>query len=61
MKSITYAEFLDFDPCYLGDPDRKALMDSIAQRQERWTALDILELKEILPGVSKLIHYIIAQ
>ena len=53
MKSITYEEFLDFDPCYLGDPDRKALMDSIAQRQDRWTALDILELKEI-PDVHKL-------
>ena len=53
MKSITYAEFLDFDPCYLGDPDRKALMDSIAQRQERWTALDILELEEI-PDKDKL-------
>ena len=53
MKSITYAEFLDFGPCYLGDPDRKALMDSIAQRQDRWTALDILELEEI-PDEDKL-------
>ena len=53
MKTITYEEFLDFDPCYLGDPDRKALMDSIAQRQDRWTALDILELEEI-PDEDKL-------
>ena len=53
MKSITYAEFLEFGPCYLRDPEKKALMDSIAQRNERWTALDILELKEI-PDEDKL-------
>ena len=53
MKSITYAEFLEFGPCYLDDPKKKSLMDSIAQRQERWTALDILELKEI-PDEDKL-------
>ena len=53
MKTITYEEFLDFDPCYLDDPKEKALMDSIAKRQERWTALDILELKEI-PDEDKL-------
>ena len=53
MKSITYAEFLKFNPCYLHDPKEKALMDSIAQRQDRWTALDILELEEI-PDEDKL-------
>ena len=53
MKSITYEEFLEFDPCYLDDPKEKALMDSIAQRQDRWTALDILELEEI-PDEDKL-------
>ena len=53
MKSITYEEFLEFGPCYLDDPKEKALMDSIAQRQDRWTALDILELKEI-PDEDKL-------
>lgn len=47
MKSITYQQFLRFHPCYLYNPERKALMDSIAQRQERWTALDILALEEI--------------
>ena len=53
MKSITYEEFLEFGPCYLDDPKEKALMDSIAQRQDRWTALDILELEEI-PDEDKL-------
>ena len=53
MKSITYEEFLEFDPCYLDDPKEKALMDSIAQRNERWTALDILGLEEI-PDEDKL-------
>ena len=53
MKTITYEEFLEFGPCYLDDPEKKALMDSIAQRQDRWTALDILELEEI-PDEDKL-------
>ena len=53
MKTITYEEFLEFGPCYLDDPKEKALMDSIAQRQDRWTALDILELEEI-PDADKL-------
>ena len=47
MKSITYEEFLEFDPCYLRNREKKALMDSIARRKERWTALDILGLEEI--------------
>lgn len=47
MKSITYEEFLLFNPCYLNDETKKALMDSIAKRQKRWTALDILGLEEI--------------
>ena len=53
MKSITYEEFLEFDPCYLRNREKKALMDSIARRKERWTALDILGLEEI-PDEDKL-------
>ena len=53
MKTITYEEFLEFTPCYLHDPEKKALMDSIARRKERWTALDILGLEEI-PDEDKL-------
>lgn len=47
MKTITYEQFLEFDPCYLYDPEKKALMESIAQRREHWSAMDILELDEI--------------
>ena len=47
MKTITYEQFLQFKPCYLSNPNKKKLMDSIAQRRERWSALDILELSEI--------------
>ena len=47
MKTITYEQFLQFKPCYLYDPDKKKLMDATAQRRERWSALDILELSEI--------------
>ena len=53
MKSITYEEFLEFNPCYLRNREKKALMDSIARRQEKWTALDILGLEEI-PDEDKL-------
>lgn len=47
MKTITYEQFLEFDPCYLYDPEKKALMESIAQRQEHWSAMDILEMENI--------------
>jgi hypothetical protein len=47
VKTITYEEFLQFNPCYLENPKKKALMDSIAARRERWSALDILALDEI--------------
>ena len=50
MKTITYEQFLEFEPCYLDDPKKKALMDSIAARRERWSALDILALDEIPPA-----------
>ena len=50
MKTITYEQFLEFEPCYLDGPKKKALMDSIAARRERWSALDILELEEIPVG-----------
>lgn len=53
MRSITYEEFLEFDPCYLRNRKKKALMESIARRKERWTALDILGLEEI-PDKDKL-------
>ena len=53
MKSITYEEFLEFYPCYLRNREKNALMDSIARRKERWTALDILGLEEI-PDEDKL-------
>lgn len=53
MKTITYEQFLQFKPCYLSNPDKKKLMDSIAQRRERWSALDILELENI-PAADRL-------
>ena len=53
MKTITYEQFLEFDPCYLYDPEKKALMESIAQRQEHWSAMDILEMENI-PAADRL-------
>ena len=49
LKIISYKEFLGFK----ADPEQKALMDFIARRKERWTALDILGLEEI-PDEDKL-------
>ena len=50
MKKITYKQFLEFEPCYLEDPGKRELMDSIAARRGRWSALDILALDEIPPA-----------
>lgn len=50
MKKITYKQFLEFGPCYLEDPGKRELMDSIAARRGRWSALDILALDEIPPA-----------
>ena len=50
MKKITYKQFLEFEPCYLEDPGKRELMDSIAARRSCWSALDILALDEIPPA-----------
>lgn len=47
MKSITYEEFLKFNPCWLKTKDGAARLKAIGARKERWTALDILFLYDL--------------
>ena len=47
MKSITYEEFLEFEPCWLKTEDGAARLKKIGARKERWTALDILALDDV--------------
>lgn len=47
MKSITYEEFLEFEPCWLKTEGGAARMKKIGARKERWTALDILALDDV--------------
>ena len=47
MKSITYEEFLEFNPCWLKTESGAARLKKIGARKERWTALDILALDDV--------------
>lgn len=47
MKSITYEEFLEFEPCWLKTEYGAARLKKIGARKERWTALDILALEDV--------------
>ena len=47
MNSITYEEFLKFNPCWLKTEEGAARLKEIGARKERWTALDILALDDV--------------
>lgn len=47
MKSITYEEFLKFNPCWLKTEEGAARLKKIGARKERWTASDILALDDV--------------
>ena len=46
MKTVTYDEFLKFEPCWLNCDDGAAKLEEIGKRQEQWTAMDVLNLPE---------------
>ena len=46
MKTVSYEEFLEFRPCWLGTRDGAKKLERIGRRKERWTALDVLDLPE---------------
>ena len=47
MKSITYEEFLKFNPCWLKTEEGAARLKKIGAQKERWTALNILALDDV--------------
>lgn len=47
MNSITYEEFLKFNPCWLKTEEGAARLKEIGAQKERWTALDILALDDV--------------
>lgn len=47
MNSITYEEFLEFEPCWLKTEEGAVQLKKIGVRKERWTALDILALDDV--------------
>ena len=46
MRTVSYEEFLKFEPCWLMDADGRKKLERIGKRKERWTALDVLDLPE---------------
>ena len=47
MKTVTYEQFLAFGPCWLSHPEQEKQLKEIGSRQEKWTALDVLELDDV--------------
>ena len=50
MKTITYDEFITFEPCWLETPQGRRRLKYYAKKQKRWSALDILALKRVPAG-----------
>ena len=46
MKTVTYEQFLEFEPCWLGD-GRAEKLAKIGARKKEWTAVDILKLRGV--------------
>ena len=46
MKTVTYEQFLEFEPCWLGD-GRAEKLAKIGARKKEWTALDVLKLRGV--------------
>lgn len=46
MKTVTYEEFLKFEPCWLEDEEKRKQLERYGKRKKNWTALDILNLPE---------------
>ena len=46
MKTVTYEQFLEFKPCWLGD-GRAEKLAKIGARKKEWTAVDILKLRGV--------------
>lgn len=47
MKTVTYEEFIKFKPCWLETPNGRRRLQYYAQKHERWSAFDILNLNRV--------------
>ena len=47
LPTVTYEQFLDFDPCWLDDEEKAAQLKEIGSRKEKWSAVDVLQLVEV--------------
>jgi hypothetical protein len=52
MKTVTYEQFLEFEPCWLND-GRAEKLAQIGARKKDWTAVDVLKLRSV-PAEDKL-------
>jgi hypothetical protein len=46
MKTVTYEQFLEFEPCWLND-GRAEKLAQIGARKKDWTAVDVLKLRSV--------------
>lgn len=46
MKTVTYKQFLKFEPCWMEDEEQAAKLEEIGLRKAEWTALDVLDLPD---------------
>ena len=47
MKTVTYEQFLTFDPCWLVSEKGRRKLQKIGSRKTEWTAIDVLNLDEV--------------
>ena len=47
QKTITYEQFISWNPCWLGDKQKEERLEQYAKIREHWTALDILRLEDV--------------
>ena len=47
MKTVTYDEFLTWNPCWMQTPEGRRKLRYYAQKRERWSALNILALNRV--------------
>jgi len=49
VKTITYEEFIKFNPCWLNTEAGRKRLKYYATKKEHWSALDILALEKVSP------------
>ena len=48
MKTVTVEKFLTFKPCWLDEEGGEERLREIGSRKKEWTAMDVLELEEVI-------------